>query len=225
MIDPIRRRPLSMARNARTLAAMIGIAVIAACSSSSSGTSSTSGGTAEGGTTDPDAATASDPDAGTNEDSATAAPFTLTSTSLAEGATFPVDHTRTGTNLSLPLAWGAGPAGTLSYAIVLNDTTISFLHAIIYDIPASATSLPANVEQVYAPKAPAGAHQTKNYKGAFGYAGPCPSTLHVYEFVLYALDVDALPGVTQNVSLADAETAIKAHSLGTTKLTGKYKKP
>lgn len=223
MIDPIRRRTLSMARTARTLAAAIGIAVIAACSSSS-GTSSTSGGTAEGGTTEPDAA-ASDPDAGANEDSATAAPFTLTSTALAEGATFPVDNTCTGTNLSPPLAWGAGPAGTLSYAIVLNDTTIDFLHAIIYDIPASESSLPANVEQVYAPKAPAGAHQTKNYKGAFGYAGPCPSTLHVYEFVLYALDVAALPGVTQNVTLADAETAIKAHSLGTTKLTGKYKKP
>lgn len=223
MIDPIRRRTLSMARNARTLAALIGFAVIAACSSSS-GTSSTSGGTAEGGTTDPDAV-ASDPDAGANEDSATAAPFALTSTALAEGATFPVDNTCTGTNLSPPLAWGAGPAGTLSYAIVLNDTTIDFLHAIIYDIPASEASLPANVEQVYAPKAPAGAHQTKNYKGAFGYAGPCPSTLHVYEFVLYALDVAALPGVTQNVALADAETAIKAHSLGTTKLTGKYKKP
>ena len=218
MIDPLRRRPLSM-----TLAAMLGIAVIAACSSSSE-TSSTSGGTAEGGTTDPDAAT-SDPDAGAPEDSAPAAPFTLTSTALPEGATFPVDNTCTGTNLSPPLAWGAGPAGTLSYAIVLNDTTIDFLHAITYDIPASATSLPANVEQVYAPKAPAGAHQTKNYKGAFGYAGPCPSTLHVYEFVLYALDVAALPGVTQNVTLADAETAIKAHSLGTTKLTGKYKKP
>ena len=202
---------------------MIGFAVVAACSSSS-GTSSTSGGTAEGGTTDPDATT-SDPDAGATEDSATAAPFTLTSTALAEGATFPVDNTCTGTNLSPPLAWAAGPAGTLSYAIVLNDTTIDFLHAIIYDIPESETSLTANVEQVYAPKAPAGAHQTKNYKGAFGYAGPCPSTLHVYEFVLYALDVAALPGVTQNVTLADAETAIKAHSLGTTKLTGKYKKP
>ena len=222
MIDRIRRRSLSMTGKARALAAVLGIAVIAACSSSE--TSSTSGGAADAGTTDPDTSTGG-PDSGATEDSATAAPFALTSTALAEGATFPVDNTCTGTNLSPPLAWGAGPAGTLSYAIVLNDTTIDFLHAIIYDIPASETALPANVEQVYAPKAPAGAHQTKNYKGAFGYAGPCPSTLHVYEFVLYALDVAALPGVTQNVALADAETAIKAHSLGTTKLTGKYKKP
>jgi Raf kinase inhibitor-like YbhB/YbcL family protein len=223
MTDLLRRRPLST-----TFAAVLGIAMIVACSSSSE-TSSTSGGTADGGTTDPDAS-ASDPDASTTgDDSSTgtdsSAPFALTSSALAEGATFPVDNTCTGTNVSPPLAWGAGPAGTKSYAIVLNDTSIDFLHAIIYDIPESVTSLLANVQQVYAPTAPAGAHQTKNYKGQFGYAGPCPGTLHVYEFVLHALDVAALPGVTQNVSLADAETAIKAHSLASTKLTGKYKKP
>jgi hypothetical protein len=218
MSDLLRRRPLST-----TFAGALALAMIVACSSSSD-TSSTSGGTADAGTADPDA-TASDPDAGASEDSATAAPFALTSTALAEGATFPVDNTCTGTNLSPPLAWGAGPAGTMSYAIVLNDTTIDFLHAVVYDIPASVTALPANVQKVYAPASPAGMHQTKNYKGTFGYAGPCPTTEHVYEFVLYALDVAALPGVTQNVALADAETAIKAHSLGTTKLTGKYKKP
>jgi Raf kinase inhibitor-like YbhB/YbcL family protein len=210
-----------------SLVILLAGACVVACSSSSD--TSTSNGTADGGSTDPDAA-GTDPDGGaTTEDSSTgtdsSAPFTLTSSALAPGATFPVDNTCTGTNVSPPLAWGAGPAGTKSYAIVLNDTTISFLHAIIYDIPETVTSLPADVQQVYAPATPAGAHQTKNYKGAFGYAGPCPGTEHVYEFVLYALDVAALPGVTQTVTLAAAETAIKAHSLGSTKLTGKYKKP
>jgi Raf kinase inhibitor-like YbhB/YbcL family protein len=218
MSDLLRRRPLST-----TFAGVLGLAMIVACSSSSD-TSSTSGGTVDAGIADPDA-TASDPDAAASEDSATAAPFALTSTALAEGATFPVDNTCTGTNVSPPLAWGAGPSGTMSYAIVLNDTTIDFLHAVVYDIPASVTSLPANLQKVYAPTSPAGVHQTKNYKGTFGYAGPCPSTEHVYELVLHALDVAALPGVTQNVALADAVTAIKAHSLGSTKLTGKYKKP
>jgi Raf kinase inhibitor-like YbhB/YbcL family protein len=214
------------------LAAALGLslATIVACSSSSSDTSSSSsGGTPDGSAADPDAA-AGDNDGAATEDGASAtdgasAAFALTSSALPEGATFPVDNTCTGTNVSPPLAWTGGPAGTKSYAIVLDDTTISFLHAIIYDIPASVNALPADVEQVYAPTTPAGAHQTKSYKGAFGYAGPCPGTLHVYEFVLYALDVAALPGVTQNVALADAETAIKAHSLASTKLTGKYKKP
>jgi Raf kinase inhibitor-like YbhB/YbcL family protein len=113
---------------------------------------------------------------------------------------------------------------TKSYAIVLNDTTINFLHFIVYDIPSDVLALPADLEAAYAPAVPAGTHETKSYKNAFGYAGPCPPVEHVYEFVLYALDVATLPGVTQNVALADAETAIKAHKLSTTKLTAKYKK-
>lgn len=205
------------------LAALLATAAVVACSSSME-TSSPTSSTGADAAADPDAA-ASDPDAATAEDSATPAPFALTSTALAEGATFPVDHTCTGMDVSPPLSWGPGPAGTKSYAVVLNDTTIKFLHAIIYDIPATVTSLPAKVEPAYAPKTPAGAHQTKSYLGSFGYAGPCPGTLHVYELVLYALDVETLPGLTMSTSLADANTAIKAHSLGSTRLTGKYKKP
>jgi Raf kinase inhibitor-like YbhB/YbcL family protein len=206
-----------------SLACVLAVAVVAACSSTTTSSPAPSDGT-DAATSDPDATTA-DPDGGTTEDSATVAPFKLTSTALAEGATFPVDNTCTGDDVSPPLAWGPGPAGTKSYAVILNDTTIKFLHAIIYDIPESVTSLPAKVESVYAPAVPAGAHQTKSYLKTFGYSGPCPGTLHVYEFVLHALDVATLPGMTMTTSLAEAETAIKAHSLGSTRLTGKYKKP
>ena len=208
--------------------------VVAACSSSSTpaGPTSTSGGTGggiDGAVADPDASsiaqdgsTSGDLDASTGTDSAAA--FALTSSTIAEGASFPPENTCSGANTSPPLAWTAGPAGTKSYAIVLNDTTISFLHFIVYDIPANLSALPAALEAAYAPASPAGTHETKSYKGTFGYAGPCPPAVHVYEFVLYALDVATLPGVTQNVSLADAQTAIKAHSLGSTKLTAKYMK-
>ena len=92
------------------------------------------------------------------------------------------------------------------------------------DRSVSVFALPAALEAAYAPANPAGAHETKSYQGTFGYSGPCPPALHVYEFVLYALDVATLPGVMQDVSLADAQTAIKAHSLGSTKLTAMYMK-
>ena len=210
--------------------ALLGAVLLAACSSSSSPSApaGTSGGV-DGGTADPDSSTTSpdgsttgDQDSSASEGGTTA--FALTSTTIAEGASFPPENTCSGANTSPPLAWTAGPAGTKSYAIVLNDTTINFLHFIVYDIPANVTALPAALEAAYAPAAPAGAHETKSYKNTFGYGGPCPPAEHVYEFVLYALDVATLPGVTQNVSLADAQTAIKAHSLASTKLTAKYKK-
>lgn len=193
-------------------------AIIVACSSSStSSPPPTSGGDA-GNTTE-------EPDAEPGADAAPQAPFKLTSSEITEGASFPADNTCTGKNRSPSLAWGPGPAGTKSYAVVLNDTTISFLHAITYDIPADVLALPANLQAAYAPAEPAGAHTTKNYKGQFGYAGPCPPNEHVYEFVLYALDVAKLPDGAQDLALADAETAIQAHMLKSTKLTAKYKKP
>lgn len=216
-------------------AALFAAALIVACSSSSepSPPASTSGGSsgglddaaaeADSSSMQPDGSTTGDVDSATADgaDGATA-PFALTSSTIAEGASFPAENTCSGADTSPPLAWTAGPAGTKSYAIVLNDTSISFLHFIVYDIPASVTALPASLEAAYAPASPAGVHETKSFKGTFGYAGPCPPALHVYEFVLYALDVAALPGVTQDVSLADAQTAIMAHSLGTAKLTAKY---
>jgi Raf kinase inhibitor-like YbhB/YbcL family protein len=219
-------------RLSRGCGALLGAALIVACSSSAApstpaGTSGVDGGGA-GADSDSssaaatDGSTTGDPDAAA-VDGATAA-FALTSTAIAEGASFPAENTCSGANTSPPLSWTAGPAGTKSYAIVLNDTTINFLHFIVYDIPSSVVALPAALEAAYAPAAPAGAHETKSYKNAFGYAGPCPPVEHVYEFVLYALDVATLPGVTQNVALADAETAIKAHELASTKLTAKYKK-
>jgi Raf kinase inhibitor-like YbhB/YbcL family protein len=218
-----RSKPIFASLFASLLSAAGAASLIVACSSSTSPQSTPAG--IDSGSADPDSSSA-DPDGGAGDaDWSAAAPFTLTSSALPEGATFPVDNTCTGTNVSPPLAWTPGPAATKSYAIVLHDTSNDFLHSITYDIPANVNALPASMEAVYAPATPAGVHQTKSYKGTFGYAGPCPGTLHVYELVLYALDVATLPGVTQNVSLADAETAIKAHSIGSTRLTGKYKKP
>jgi Raf kinase inhibitor-like YbhB/YbcL family protein len=223
-----RSKPVLASLFASLLSVAAAASLVVACSSSTASPQSTPAGADSGGA-DPDSA-AADPDGGAGDPDSSATTdasrtFTLTSSALPEGATFPVDNTCTGTNVSPPLAWTAGPAATKSYAIVFHDTSNDFLHAITYDIPASVNALPAAMEAVYAPANPAGTHQTKSYKGVFGYAGPCPPSLHVYEFVLYALDVATLPGVTQNVALADAETAIKAHAIASTKLTGKYKKP
>lgn len=151
-------------------------------------------------------------------------PFVLSSPALAEGATFAKDNTCDGTDVSPELAWTAGPAGTKSYALVLTDKSNALIHAAAYDIPASSQGLPANVEKKYDPATPAGMKQAQSFRNAFGYAGPCPGTEHTYEFALYALDVDALPGATMASTRAQVETLAKTHQLGVARLTGKYKK-
>ena len=221
-------------RNLRLALFASATAIVFACSSESSGPGSNAG---DGGSGNPD--TGSNPqdgampdpgsDASTGSDSSkqdAAAPFVLTSTAFAEGGSIPAINTCTVTNESPPLTWTAGPAATKSYAVILLDTNNQLIHSIIYDIPPAVTSLPAGVQKVYAPGTPAGAHQTKPGFGAgFGYAGPCPPEEHIYSFTVYALDVATLPGADMTTTTLQGDPLIKAHSLGSAKLSGKYKKP
>ena len=150
-----------------------------------------------------------------------ASAFVLTSTAFTEGMTIPAAHTCAGTNVSPPLSWTPGPAGTLSYAVVLTDKTNNLVHSGIYDIPANVTSLPMNVEKVANPSVPAGSKQVQNYSSVNGYAGPCPgATAHTYEFMLYAVDIATLPGIMTTQKGAALVTALQAHDITTTKLTG-----
>lgn len=155
-----------------------------------------------------------------------AGPMTLTSGAFEDGDELPPVHSCEGEGgkkeVSPPLSWTPGPEGTQSYAIVFVDATTDFLHSAIYDIPADVTSLPEGLAAKYELSKPAGAKQSLSYKGTPGYAGPCPQSPHEYEFVLYALKVPTLDGLTEDSKVAAAEKAIKKEKLATAKLTLKF---
>jgi Raf kinase inhibitor-like YbhB/YbcL family protein len=158
--------------------------------------------------------------------------MTLSSSAFDDGGLFPSEYTCDGTETkSPPLAWTPGVEGTLSYAIIFNDNTpasgsqaaFKFAHSAIYDIPQAVLELPEGVEAKYKPATPAGAKQAPNYKGNPGFIGPCPPTgEHTYEFTLYALKVETLPGLTQTSKVADVQAAAEKEKLGSVKLTAKY---
>ncbi len=187
-----------------------------------SGTSGTSTTADAGGTSTAD-------DAGAGSQDAATGPFKLTSATLTEGGTFPKESTCNATPQSSmaspPFTWTPGPPGTKSYALVLVDTSNGLAHSAMYDIPATVFELPKGVERKYQPAVPAGAKQTKAYDGVtFGYLGPCPPTgEHVYQFTLYALDVDTLPNMTQNTDAKTCNSEAKKRALGFATLTAKYK--
>ncbi|MCW5806620.1 MAG: YbhB/YbcL family Raf kinase inhibitor-like protein [Deltaproteobacteria bacterium] len=151
--------------------------------------------------------------------------FTLTSPMLTEGAAFALDNTCAGADVSPQFDWVSPPAGTMSFAMTLIDKTIpnGFVHSVIYDIPGTATGLPADVDKAYEPADVPGAHQTASFRPQVrGYAGPCPQQIHTYEFALHALDVAALPGATMQTNRQQAITLIEQHSLGKATLTGSH---
>ena len=128
-----------------------------------------------------------------------------------------------GDHVSPPLAWTAGPAATLSYAIVMRDTDAGDLvHWVIYDIPSTVLALPEGVEDGYEPPVPAGARQAElQGSGYYGYFGPCsPASVNTYELTVHALDTPALPGVTRTSTEDEIAAAVEAVSIASASLFG-----
>ena len=103
----------------------------------------------------------------------------------------------TGQNVSPALSWSGAPAGTKGYVLTVYDpdapTGSGFWHWVMYNIPASVTSLP---EGAGTPgKQPEGAMLGNTDYGAPGYGGPCPpkgDKPHRYIFTIYAVNTDKL---------------------------------
>lgn len=121
------------------------------------------------------------------------ASFTLASTSLANRGDIPdkfACEDEGGSDRSPQLSWSNPPAGTASYAIVMDDETppcgkgdSACMHWSVFNIPAGRTSLAEGEDLA----AVSGIALGRNYTGANGYAGPCPPNPHVYKITVYAL--------------------------------------
>jgi Raf kinase inhibitor-like YbhB/YbcL family protein len=160
------------------------------------------------------------------------AKFTLTSTDFSEGATLANAQIYNefgckGANTSPALAWSGAPSGTQSFALLVHDpdapTGSGWWHWVLYNIPASTTSLPAGAGDPKKSLMPKGAVQGRNDYGTTGYGGPCPppGKPHHYNFKLYALKVAKLE-VPEGASAALIGFNVRAQTLAEAQLTGMY---
>jgi phosphatidylethanolamine-binding protein (PEBP) family uncharacterized protein len=147
---------------------------------------------------------------GTAGAGASAVPSTLTlaSTAVPVNGAFAPAYTCSGGDTSPDLEWAPGASGALSYAVTLVDAGTGVPQWIVWDIPASVTSLPAGLPATPLLATPAGAKQVSTSGG--GYVGPCPSPgqQRFYEFEVYALPVATLAGVTTQSGPSAVATAI-----------------
>src|SRR2546422_4049697 len=149
--------------------------------------------------------------------------FELKSSAFKAGETIPRKHTCDGQDLSPPLTWTDPPAGTKSFALVCDDPDApagTWVHWVLYGVPAGATSLPEGVPATLA--LADGSRQGTNDFQKPGYGGPCPPRggAHRYYFRLYALDIVlTLPPGASKASLAKA---MAGHTLGQAELMGRY---
>jgi Raf kinase inhibitor-like YbhB/YbcL family protein len=158
--------------------------------------------------------------------------FTLTTTAFTPGGNIPDANTCNGANTSPDLTWTNPPSGTQSFAVVLTDKTATLTHWTIYNIPATAKGLPANVDHNFQSTTVAGAEQTISVmsqppNAVTGFYGPCPPQppVHTYVFTVYALDVATLPGLTEQSKANEGLANVVIHAIGSASFTGNYVTP
>ena len=147
----------------------------------------------------------------------------VTSASFEADSALPAKYTCDGRDVSPALAWNEPPAGTKSFALVVDDPDTpkkTVIHWLIYDLPAATHTLPEGVPTKA--KLPDGSRQGKNDHGKIGYSGPCPpaGAAHHYFFKLYALDYQT--GLKPKATAADVEKAIKGHILAQAELIARF---
>ncbi len=148
----------------------------------------------------------------------------LTSEAFASRGAIPRKHSAEGDDVSPPLAWSGAPQGTQSFAVLCHDPdaplvqngTYGFVHWVLYNIPASTSSLAEGTS--------VGTTGPNDFGGT-GWGGPMPPDghgVHHYFFWIVALDRDLQleAGLTLWQFLDQAE----AHILGMNRLVGTYER-
>jgi len=152
----------------------------------------------------------------------------LISAAFLPHGVIPKRHTCDGEDHSPALAWNGAPEGTKCYAIIVDDPDapdpaapkVTWVHWVLYDIPANVTVLR---EGVGPKQLPNGTREGMNDWKQPGWRGPCPPIgRHRYFFKLYALDT-VLPDLRKPVKAA-LEKAMEGHVLAKAELVGTYQR-
>jgi Raf kinase inhibitor-like YbhB/YbcL family protein len=152
-----------------------------------------------------------------------ASELSIQSTSFVANGPIPVAYTCSGEDKSPALAWSGVPTATKSMALIVRDPDApmgSYVHWVIYNLPANVTELPAGLPTTATVEN--GALQGVSSSGTSGYHGPCPppGPAHHYHFRLCALDVDL--SLAAGASADEVEQAIKGHVLASADLIGTF---
>jgi len=149
----------------------------------------------------------------------------LTSSAFEPGGPIPPKHTGEGKDISPELSWKDTPEGTSAFAIICHDPdaplvtpagSCGFVHWVLYNIPASTSSITEGSGEYTC---------GKNDFGNDAYGGPMPPNghgEHRYYFWIMALGdtIDLEAGLTMWQLLA----RIEPHLIGMNRLVGTFER-
>lgn len=151
-------------------------------------------------------------------------PLALRSPAFGANQPIPRKYTEDGDNVSPPLRWWGTPAGTRSFALVMDDPDApsgTFRHWGLYNIVSTRNLLPEGIGR--GDKAGDLGFGINDLDDA-RYRGPAPPPgggPHRYRFRLLALDVDGLSQAPQ-MPVDDIWKAAEGHIIAQAELVGTY---
>jgi Raf kinase inhibitor-like YbhB/YbcL family protein len=165
------------------------------------------------------------------ETSTATAALTVMSTAFAPGEPIPALYSEYEQGVSFPVTWTAGPPGTASYMLIMEDPDAvmpkPFVHRVAWNIPASVMALREGLQEADLLTDPPGLRQGVTSRGSVGYLGPRPPAgdpPHTYHLQLFALDSlleVPLSGADRDQVLMAASGHVLAHG----ELIGTFARP
>lgn len=152
----------------------------------------------------------------------------LISTAFTDQGEIPKIHTCDGEDISPELSWDDVPKEAKSLVLIVDDPDapdpnapkMTWVHWILYNLPADVKNLPQAIKSGDLPKDTLGG--LNDWKRT-NYGGPCPPIgRHRYFHKLYALDI-RLPDL-RIPTKAELETAMEGHIIDSAELIGTYER-
>jgi Raf kinase inhibitor-like YbhB/YbcL family protein len=149
----------------------------------------------------------------------------VTSPAFNSGGQLDDKYTQNGENMSPPLSWSKGPAGTRSFVVLTEDAGVNrhdpVFHWVVYNIPSTVTAL--NQKLPTDATLESGAMQGLNVRKTTGFLGPKPPAgqTHPYHFEVFALNtkLNLDPVKTDRDAVVDA---MKDHVLASGDIVANY---
>ncbi|RYZ48484.1 MAG: YbhB/YbcL family Raf kinase inhibitor-like protein, partial [Proteobacteria bacterium] len=157
--------------------------------------------------------------------------ITLTSSAFKANAKIPNEHSAYDQDASFDLSWSKGPAGTVTYVIIMEDpdsdaAPLPTLHWLAWNIPATESGLREGLQKQERIVDPDGLRQGPNVSGSVGYFGPRPPAgdkAHHYHTQIFALDARLeLPPASDREAVL---SAMKGHVIAKGELVGIFQRP
>lgn len=131
--------------------------------------------------------------------------FVLTSPEVTDGGNLPADYTGDGSGATLPLEWKGAPAGTQSFALIMDHLAPGNEmkgYWNVWDIPADVTSLPKNAKGV--------GKVGVGFRGEVGYEPPHSKGPGAKTYVIHVYALSGAPKIEGDASSVNREVLLAA---------------